>query len=95
MKLSDKQIKDLSIELKLSDVSRVDKKKILTSDQFLYEISTIKEQLNKEFLDNVKSASFDCSIHSRSSSKEKITCFTIGNPQDKPLYVPDIKKSRK
>ena len=34
----------------------------------------------------------DCSIHSRSSSKEKITCFTIGNAtDDKMMYVPDIK----
>ena len=91
MKLSDKQIQDLSIELKLSDISRVDKKKILTSDQFLYEISSIKEELNRELLDNVKKAAIDCSIHTRSGSKEKITCFTIGNPsEDKPVYVPDI-----
>lgn len=92
MKLSKKQIGDLSIELKLSDVSTLDKKKIITSDEFLYEISMIKEKLNQELLDNVKKSAIDCSIHSRTSSKEKITCFTIGNPnEDKLIYVPDIK----
>tara|TARA_B100000424_G_scaffold111623_1_gene83944 strand:- start:80 stop:3442 length:3363 start_codon:yes stop_codon:yes gene_type:complete len=92
MKFTEKQLESISIDLKLNDVSKKDKKRVLTSDEFLFEISSIKEELNKELLNNVKKSAMDCSIHSRSSSKEKITCFTIGNAtDDKMMYVPDIK----
>ena len=92
MKFSEKQLETMSIDLKLNDVSKKDKTRVLTSDEFLFEISTIKEELNKELLNNVKKSAIDCSIHTRSSSKEKITCFTIGNAtEDKMMYVPDIK----
>ena len=91
MKFTEKQLESISIDLKLNDVSKKDKKRVLTSDEFLFEISSIKEELNKELLNNVKKSAMDCSIHSRSSSKEKITCFTIGNAtDDKMMYVPDI-----
>ena len=91
MKFSDKQLETLSIDIKLNDVSKMDKKRVHTSDEYLYEISTIKEDLNKALLDNVKKSAIDCSIHSRSSSKEKITCFTIGNAGENNLmYQPDI-----
>tara|TARA_Y100001970_G_C14224069_1_gene854479 strand:- start:677 stop:2935 length:2259 start_codon:yes stop_codon:yes gene_type:complete len=93
MKFSEKQLQNLSIDLKLNDVSKKDKKRVLTSDEFLFEISSIKEELNKELLTNIKKSAMDCSIHSRSSSKEKITCFTIGNPtEEKFMYTPDIYK---
>jgi hypothetical protein len=93
MKFSDHQLEILSKDIKLNDVSKLDKNRVHTSDEYLYEISSIKENLNKALLDNVKKSAIDCSIHSRSSSKEKITCFTIGNAtEDKLMYVPDIKK---
>ena len=91
MKFSDKQLETLSIDIKLNDISKLDKKRVHTSDEYLYEISSIKEDLNKALLDNVKKSAIDCSIHSRSSSKEKITCFTIGNAGENNLmYQPDI-----
>ena len=71
MKFTEKQLETISIDLKLNDVSKKDKKRVLTSDEFLFEISSIKEELNKELLNNVKKSAIDCSIHSRSSSKEK------------------------
>ena len=93
MKFTEKQLESISIDLKLNDVSKKDKKRVLTSDEFLFEISSIKEELNKELLTNVKKSAIDCSIHSRSSSKEKLTCFTIGNAtEDKLMYTPDINK---
>ena len=92
MKFSEKQLESISIDLKLNDVSKKNKKHVLTSDEFLFEISSIKEELNKELLNNVKKSAIDCSIHSTSSSKEKITCFTIGNANEENImYVPNIK----
>jgi hypothetical protein len=84
---------DTSIELRLKDVGKRDKKQILTSDQFLYEISSIKEELNREILTVVKESAIDCSIHTRSGTKDKeaLKCFVIGNPsENKAMYVPNI-----
>ena len=83
---------DLSIELRLKDISKRDKKKIVTSDEYLYEISSIKEEINASLLNSVKESAIDCSIHTRSSSNEKdVKCFVIGNPsENKYLYTPNI-----
>ncbi len=92
MKLSDEQLKsDSSIELRLKDVSKREKGKIVTSDQLLYEISLIKEEINHEILKNVKESAIDCSIHTRAGSKDNVKCFVIGNPSINNLtYLPDI-----
>tara|TARA_B100001093_G_scaffold520407_1_gene615514 strand:- start:2371 stop:5766 length:3396 start_codon:yes stop_codon:yes gene_type:complete len=92
MKLSDEQLKsDSSIELRLKDVSKREKGKIVTSDQLLYEISLIKEEINHEILKNVKESAIDCSIHTRAGSKDNVKCFVIGNPSANNLtYLPDI-----
>jgi len=83
---------DLSIELRLKDISKKDKKKVLTSDEYLYEISSIKEEINASLLQGVKESAIDCSIHTRSSSKEKdVKCFVIGNPsENKYIYTQNI-----
>jgi hypothetical protein len=83
---------DLSIELRVKDISKKDKKKVITSDEYLYEISSIKEEINASLLQGVKESAIDCSIHTRSSSKEKdVKCFVIGNPsENKYIYTPNI-----
>lgn len=93
MKFSEKQLmSDSSIELRLKDKSKLDSKKVVSSDQLLYEICTIKDNINKSILDNVKESAIDCSIHSDSKMGENIKCFSIGNPKDNNYtYVPNIK----
>jgi hypothetical protein len=88
---------DLSIELRVKDISKKDKKKVITSDEYLYEISSIKEEINASLLQGVKESAIDCSIHTRSSSKEKdVKCFVIGNPsENKYIYTPNIEAQDK
>ena len=88
---------DLSIELRLKDLSKKDKKKVITSDEYLHEISSIKEEINASLLKSVKESAIDCAIHTRSSSKETdLKCFVVGNPrQDKYTYTPNISNQDK
>ena len=88
---------DLSIELRLKDISKKDKKKVITSDEYLYEISSIKEEINASLLQGVKESAIDCSIHTRASSSEKdVKCFVIGNPSEsKYIYTPNINNQDK
>jgi hypothetical protein len=65
-----------------------------TSDQKLFEISTIKEQLTSQLLKSVKEASIDCETHIKSSTKEGLVCLSFGQPtvndfSYNPIYSQD------
>ena len=65
-----------SKELLKKDVSKLDKSTPLTSDQALYEISTIKEGINKQILSAVKGSSIDCSLHAKGN--DPVICMSFG-----------------
>ena len=80
-----------SKELRLRDRSKIDNKTALTSDEALYEISTIKENINKSILKAVKEASIDCTLFSKAGKNENLQCFTFGNPNPSQIaYTPSI-----
>ena len=83
------------------DVNKSDKNKYkrlyFTSDQTLFEISNIKEELNTQLLKAVKESSIDCATHVKSSSKEQLTCLSFGNlsyNNTEYSYNPDINMDR-
>ena len=85
MTFSDKQLtNDESIELRLKDKSKIDKKTPLTSDEALFEISNIKQEINKRILLAVKESAIDCSLHSTVGSKEPLVCFSFGKGEPSP-----------
>jgi chemotaxis protein histidine kinase CheA len=71
---------DDSKELRLNDKSNIPPYPPQTSDQKLFEISTIKEQLTSQLLKAVKETSIDCATHSKSSNKEGLECLSFGKP---------------
>jgi hypothetical protein len=93
-----------SIELKIKDTSKKEydvmengvmkKKKIpLTSDEALFEISTIKEDINSKLTTAIKEASIDCAIYSTPDSSEKLKCLRFGNPRPTTFsYNPSYEK---
>ena len=68
----------MSLELRLKDKSKMDNATPFTSDQAIYEIASIKEDINSQLLTAIKEASVDCVIHSKAGSKEGLKCFTFG-----------------
>jgi hypothetical protein len=82
---------DASMELRLNDVSKLNAQKPITTDQALFEISTIKEEINQQLLMAIKEASIDCAIHRDKNSKEKLKCFTFGSvTSNKFAYPPSV-----
>ncbi len=90
MTLSDAQkVSDASIELRLKDLSKIDNKTPLTSDEALHEISTIKQSINKQLFTAIKESSIDCGLHSKAGSKEHLKCFTFGSVEPTTMsYMP-------
>jgi hypothetical protein len=82
MKFTNKQLVPISAdgmaskELLQKDVSKLDKSTPLTSDQALFEISTIKEGINKQILSAVKGSSIDCSLHTKGN--DPVICMSFG-----------------
>jgi len=80
-----------SRDLLMKDVSKIDGKTPITSDESLWEISNKKQEINKQILDALKSSSMDCSLHSKSTDKDPIICFPGGEPMpDEFITTPDL-----
>jgi len=69
-----------SIELRIRDVSRVDRKTPVTTDETLYEIASIKNRINNQFLKAIKETAIDCNIYS-GVEKEPMVCYGFGKIQ--------------
>ena len=97
---------DGAIELKLKDKS---KKKYqiapgssrleeipFTSDEALYEISNIKEEVSEKLMTAIKESSIDCAIYSRVGAKEQLHCLAFPDAKTGDFsYVPSLKKEEK
>ena len=93
MVLTKEQIEsDAAAALRMSDVSRKSSKIVHTTDQKLFEVSTIKAEMTTQILRAVKEASVDCATHRQSNIKEGIVCLSFGTnvPPDARSYAPNI-----
>jgi hypothetical protein len=92
MTFTEKQLdSEFAIELKLKDTSKRPPFFPQTSDQKLFEISTIKEQLTSQLLIGIKEASIDCATHIKSNTKEGLACLSFGQPSVNDFaYNPNI-----
>ena len=92
MTFTDKQLESENAkELKLQDVSKNPPYVPQSSDEKLFEILSIKEQLTSQLLKAIKESSIDCATHIRSSEKEGLACLSFGNPDRSDFsYNPSI-----
>lgn len=70
-----------NIELRTNDVSRTNKNRPVTTDEYLYELSNTKDEISRQILKAVKETAMDCSLHkSKHGAKdsEKLVCYTFG-----------------
>ena len=79
MEFSEEQLSsEATIELRLKDTSKLSDRPI-SSDEALYEIATLKEEVTDKLLMAVKEASFDCQLHSQAGQSEKLQCFQFNS----------------
>lgn len=69
---------EANIELRIRDVSRLDKKTPVTTDETLYEMASVKQRINNEILKAVKESAIDCKIYSTiSKNSENLICYGV------------------
>ena len=71
---------DKNIEIRIRDVSRIDKATPVTTDETLYEIASIKQRINNQILQAVKETAIDCNIYARTakSNENHMVCYGYG-----------------
>jgi len=97
-------LSDASIELKVKDLSKreynttpdAEKPKLVklpfTSDEALFEISTIKEEVSNQLIKSVKESSIDCAIYSKVGNKEQLHCLQFADAAPSSFsYNPSLK----
>ena len=71
-----------NIELRTNDISKKDNKTPVTTDEYLYEISNMKDDIAKQILKAVKETAMDCSLHKLKKGKkaddENLVCYSFG-----------------
>jgi hypothetical protein len=80
--LSEEQKTDeKNIELRIRDLSRIDKKTPVTTDETLYEIASMKQRINGQILQAVKETAIDCNLYSitkKLTDEEQLVCYGFG-----------------
>ena len=70
------------IELLNRDVSRLDGKVSLTTDETLFESATIKDEINRQILTAMKETAMDCSLYAKGNREgnqsEDLVCYGFG-----------------
>ena len=75
---SEKQKTDKqNIELMIRDLSRIDKRPVST-DESLYDISILKNNVNTQILKAMKESAIDCQLYSKINKGENLVCYGFG-----------------
>lgn len=81
---------DKNKELIIRDISKLDKKTVLTTDETLYEICRIKNNINQQIMKSIKETSIDCTLY---PNNENLTCFDYGKVNSNDFgSIPSIKQ---
>jgi hypothetical protein len=90
-----------NIEIRIRDLSRIDKKTPVTTDETLFEIATLKEKINNQILQAVKETAVDCSLYSlltsnnKDSKEEPLVCYGFGKIESNQFSsYPSLEKDR-
>ena len=91
MEFSKEQLKkEEATNIKKYDLSKRKPHVPLTSDEALYEISSIKEEINLQIITGIKEASIDCAIYS-GKSIENLKCLSFNSDNKMGFsYTPSI-----
>jgi len=66
------------IELMNRDVSKLNAKNSVTTDELLFETATIKDNINRHILSAIKETAMDCALYASGNKSENLVCYGFG-----------------
>ena len=91
-------IKNVSYKELKKDKGLFNDTQVITSDEYLYQVSYKKQKITENILTNIKESSIDCNVYP--NNKEDLTCFSLGKDDDESVdfdtltYIDDIQKQK-
>ena len=78
----EQKVDEKHIELRIRDVSRIDKKTPITTDEYLFEIASAKQRINSQILQAVKETAVDCNVYNaipkKKGDEDHYVCYGEG-----------------
>ena len=88
---SDQRTNEKHIELQIRDISRIDNKSIVTTDETLFEMASKKNKINQQILRCVKESAIDCALYSNGD----LNCYNIGKVESNNFISnPSLEKDK-
>jgi hypothetical protein len=89
----DQKTNKKNIEMMGRDISRIDGRPV-TTDEALFDTSTIKHNINKVLLDSVKETAIDCSVYNTTTNADEgLVCYGFGKVESNSFAsYPEIEK---
>ena len=60
------------------DLGRIEKSRAITTDENLYEIALLKNNINGQLLKSIKETAIDCRLYKKGNSAENLVCYGEG-----------------
>jgi hypothetical protein len=76
--MTDRDKKAKHLELINRDISRLDNKTPVTTDESLFESSSMKQKTNDQILKAIKETAIDCSLYAAGNKSETLVCYGYG-----------------
>ena len=71
-------------EIQINDLSKIKENTPVTTDEYLYEISQMKQKINNQFLRVIKETAMDCQLYVQKHNKhEPLVCYGRGFAPDR------------
>jgi hypothetical protein len=80
-----------NIDIRVNDVSRIDRKTPVSTDEYLFELSNTKETITRQILKATKESAMDCSLYNAKDSEEPLVCYNFGKVGSNDFAsIPDL-----
>ena len=80
-----------NIDIRVNDVSRLDRKTPVSTDEYLFELANTKETITRQILTATKESAMDCSLYNKKDSDEPLVCYNFGKVTSNDFSsIPDL-----
>jgi hypothetical protein len=73
-------------QIMMKDISRIDVNRPISTDEFLYEVATLKEKIMSQLVQVIKETSIDCTVYPH-NKEENLVCYAPTSVDNKSVYT--------